>query len=319
MRSVLVTGATGYIGGNVADALRRAGHRVYGLVRKAEAGHELAKREIIPIVGDVSDAKTYGDLLDKIDVVVDTAAPAAPAGGSAADVHRILFNEFVARSVKGRRAGRGPKRYVYTSGYLVLGDHEGRVADEDSEAKGINKWRPAYENDITSVSTKSSLVDGANVSHHGIIEASVIRPGWVYGLNHGAGVRKFFGGNAAGDIEIMGNTQKTWPFVHISDLADAFVRVVEGSSANVGGQIFHATDGSVATVEAVRIACARAAGATGKVVNVPVGADFMSKLIEASVIVTSEKLRRTLGWTPRHLSIIAEAETYAASNKANTK
>jgi len=42
--SVLVIGASGYIGASVAFALRRAGFRVYGLIRTKEKGAELEKK-----------------------------------------------------------------------------------------------------------------------------------------------------------------------------------------------------------------------------------------------------------------------------------
>ncbi|WP_159038270.1 NmrA family NAD(P)-binding protein, partial [Streptomyces sp. WM6386] len=41
-RHVLVTGASGYIGGPVAQALLAAGHRVTGLVRDPSRAAELA-------------------------------------------------------------------------------------------------------------------------------------------------------------------------------------------------------------------------------------------------------------------------------------
>ena len=52
--NVFVTGATGYIGGAVAAAFRRAGHRVFGLVRSSEKARSLAQAEIVPVLGDLA-------------------------------------------------------------------------------------------------------------------------------------------------------------------------------------------------------------------------------------------------------------------------
>ncbi len=48
---VFVMGATGYIGFQVAQAFRRAGHAVWGLTRNAGRRQMLASQEIVPVVG----------------------------------------------------------------------------------------------------------------------------------------------------------------------------------------------------------------------------------------------------------------------------
>ena len=53
--NVFVTGATGYIGLNVATAYRRAGHEVWGLTRSPQKANILARREIRPVTGSMQD------------------------------------------------------------------------------------------------------------------------------------------------------------------------------------------------------------------------------------------------------------------------
>jgi nucleoside-diphosphate-sugar epimerase len=52
---VSVTGATGYIAFNVATALRRAGHEVWGLVRRNEKARVLVRHEIRPVMGTLQE------------------------------------------------------------------------------------------------------------------------------------------------------------------------------------------------------------------------------------------------------------------------
>lgn len=54
---VLIIGANGYIGKETGICLARAGHTVYGLVRKEEYGKELLQHEIQPVIGDIADFK----------------------------------------------------------------------------------------------------------------------------------------------------------------------------------------------------------------------------------------------------------------------
>lgn len=56
---VFVTGASGFIGEEVALGFRRAGHRVYGLVRSPEKAAWLAFNEITPVVGDLLKPGSY--------------------------------------------------------------------------------------------------------------------------------------------------------------------------------------------------------------------------------------------------------------------
>jgi uncharacterized protein YbjT (DUF2867 family) len=48
---IFVTGATGYIGGTLAQRLVQAGHQVHGLVRSPETANLLAQAGIVPVLG----------------------------------------------------------------------------------------------------------------------------------------------------------------------------------------------------------------------------------------------------------------------------
>ena len=50
---VFLTGATGYIGSAVAEALQKAGHKVVGLARTPEKAKQLESRGISAVVGDL--------------------------------------------------------------------------------------------------------------------------------------------------------------------------------------------------------------------------------------------------------------------------
>lgn len=74
-KTVLVTGANGYIGNAVARAFSRAGWTTYGLVRKESFLPELAANEIIPLLGSPADTSFVADLENRgvvFDVLVST-------------------------------------------------------------------------------------------------------------------------------------------------------------------------------------------------------------------------------------------------------
>jgi len=68
-----ITGATGYIGFNVATAFRRAGYEVWGLTRSQEKASLLARHEIQPVMGALQEPDTFTALAAESDVIIHTA------------------------------------------------------------------------------------------------------------------------------------------------------------------------------------------------------------------------------------------------------
>jgi len=56
---IFLTGATGYIGSAVLDALLRANQQVTALVRTPAAADALASRGVAPVLGDLRTVKSY--------------------------------------------------------------------------------------------------------------------------------------------------------------------------------------------------------------------------------------------------------------------
>lgn len=70
--SVIVIGASGYIGLGIALAYRRAGYRVYGLIRNEKYSTTLLQNEIEPIVIPSFDkTESFADLLASCSIIID--------------------------------------------------------------------------------------------------------------------------------------------------------------------------------------------------------------------------------------------------------
>src|SRR6266550_6901879 len=158
---VFVTGATGYIGFAVATALRRHGHRVFGLARSDAKAARLTRHEIEPVIGDLAEPKTYAGVAAHCSVLIHTAFDYSADG--------VAKNKLTIDTLLDA-AGRGaqPKTLIFTSGAWVYGDTGDRMVDETTPLNPIKlvAWRPAHE----------QLVLRA-----GGVRGLVIRPGCVYG------------------------------------------------------------------------------------------------------------------------------------------
>ncbi len=78
MSSVLLTGASGFIGRNFIDWLQRFGHHPIAWVRRPAAAQELRDQGVDAVVGELSDYKTLNSLSGKISAVFHLAGTVSP-------------------------------------------------------------------------------------------------------------------------------------------------------------------------------------------------------------------------------------------------
>ena len=76
---IFLTGATGYIGSSVLDALVRAGHDVTALVRSNEKARHVAERGGHPVVGNLGEPDSFRAAADGQDGYVHAAFDSASA------------------------------------------------------------------------------------------------------------------------------------------------------------------------------------------------------------------------------------------------
>src|SRR5687767_1792322 len=74
---VLVTGATGFVGSHLVEALRRRGDQVTALARSAAKAEALTKLGVEVIRGDLDDATALGHAAEGQDVVYHVAGAVA--------------------------------------------------------------------------------------------------------------------------------------------------------------------------------------------------------------------------------------------------
>ena len=262
---IFLTGATGYIGGAVASALRRHGHEVAALVRPDSDSGALREEGVFVVGGDLAALPDLRDTLAQYDAVVHTAFnPKDPVASdkTAVDVFTSLQSFF-----------------LFTSGIWVLGNGK---SDEDTPVKPLPlvAWRPAHEQQV--------LESG---------RGAVLRPGTVYGGRQSVLASWFAAAEAKGPLQVVGDGRNRWAMVHLADLADCYVRIVEQRK----GGVFHAVDDSADTVDET----VRAIAPSGAIEHVPYDAakQKMGPFTDALVVdqrIASEKTRRALGWKPMH-------------------
>lgn len=236
---VLLTGATGYIGSAVADALRGAGHEVSGLARSDASAARLTAMGIRPVPGDMVDPATVVVAAREAEGVISAATTNDPGADSAA-VAALL----------GALRGSG-KPFVYTSGIWTYGDTGGRVVTETGPATPVPlvAWRTPVERAVL-----QSAGDG--------IRSVVIQPAVVYGRAGGIPAQFVKSARRDGAARFVGTGENRWPLVHVDDLAELYVRALERAPA---GTLLIAVAGPSVRVADMARAASEGAGAGGKV------------------------------------------------------
>jgi len=295
---VFITGATGYIGFNVATALRRAGHEVWGLARTEEKAQLLARNEIHPIPGSLQAPDSFRARAEQCSVLIHAAADYTTDTFA-------LDQKVVGELLNAARRGARPKTLIYTSGVWVHGDTGGKLVDETAPPAPpkLVSLRPVTEELVL----KASGVRGL-----------IIRPGCVYGRQGGLTGVWFKGAHTDKALKVVGDGNNRWAMVHVDDLADGYVRAAESGLA---GEAFNLVDRSRSPVGEMARYVACAAGYEGTTAFVPVAeaAKTFGDTAECVAMdqqIDGRKATRLLGWQPKHNGFIDEVETYFASWKA---
>ncbi len=178
------------------------------------------------------------------------------------------------------------KRYIYCSGLLVSGPTAANTVALEWHTP-VDNWRAKAESVV--------LARGGRVTR------TVLRPGFVYGGDGGDLTRWWFESDS-----IEGDAARKLAWVHVDDTAAAFVATANAPSALVSGEIFFVAEDNPPAWREVRNALAAAAGKTTPLPERP--STDAEKWADVHVVTSSEKIRRILGWHPRHAGPILEAE-----------
>jgi len=277
--NVLLTGATGYIGGTVLQTLREHGHQVHAVVRNDKAAEAVAGPGVETSVGAVTDVAWLTGQLAGADGAIHLAT-LEPIGDDA-----VL--DAVSAAFQG-----SAKPFVYTSGVWIFGNNADITEDSPLRPTDISVWRLP----------RLGRVLGSG------LRASAIAPAPVYG--HGKGLAAWlfnYGPHAEGGaLRLVGGGEQHWASVHVEDLADLYVAALERAP---GGELYIGASGVNPTVRDMGLA---AVGPDGTVVaedDDATRARLGAALADALLLdqqAGGSRARARLGWQPSRPSVLDE-------------
>ncbi|KAJ5403692.1 hypothetical protein N7509_003563 [Penicillium cosmopolitanum] len=325
MPKVLILGATGYLGRQIANLLVQQGQNtVFGVARTPAKATQLSKQEIIPILcpDPVNEPGPYLSAIESkhIDVVIDAAGADHGSHNFLNDVAHLGAERLADAKRRGVKGPTGKLGFIYCSGTWVHGSSSGHwrpeVNDLDIVGSGGNappeelvEWRVGMENAVL----------GAN----DVLDVMILRPALLYGRESTIWssfimpvYRAVQDGSGFSPIEIPLDAHSRPGLIHVDDAAAAFAKAVEKVHLFAGTGVYPVFD-LVTSQEGMREifdALATCWGFGGEVVLKGHGGDLFAKAMSTSFRGSSARAQQLLGWKPKRLNgFVQDMDIFAAA------
>jgi nucleoside-diphosphate-sugar epimerase len=227
----LITGATGFVGGHVAQACVKRGLEVATIARASSDGALLDSLGAIVYRGDLAEPSLIDKALGGVDVVIHCAAKVGDWGPVEAyravnvDALRILLNAC---------RGRPLLRFVHLSslGVYAARHHHGTDESEPPPARHIDGY--------TQTKVESEQLALGSQREYGV-PIVVLRPGFVYGPRDRSVLPKMIDSLRRGEMRYIGGGKGALNTIYVDNLVQAIFLAIENPQAV--GQVFNLTDG----------------------------------------------------------------------------
>jgi nucleoside-diphosphate-sugar epimerase len=234
-RTIFITGATGLVGGHVAEEARNRGHRVRALVRPTSDTRWLRRWGVEELVGDLEDPGALRAGALGADWVFNCAAKVGDWGRL--DEFRRLNVEALGLLLDACCNAR-VERLVHVSS---LGVYEGR------DHYGTDESVPPAANSLDAY-TRSKTEAEALVRDYAVrrgLAAAIVRPGFIYGERDRTVIPKLLVNLRRGTFAYFGSGDQVLNCIYVKNLVHGLFLAAENPAAT--GEVFNLTDGQRVT------------------------------------------------------------------------
>jgi nucleoside-diphosphate-sugar epimerase len=213
-RRVVVTGATGFIGGAIVRSLVGSGYEITGLVRTegTPAAQALQKAGVRLAVGDMLQPETYRGLAGEADAVVHAAQFAVKGRLTRAKIAKLSSANHLMTTTLAEACAAAGRRFVYTSGTFNYGDC-GDSWITESTLFNPSPLGETHAREVTSL---------REMSARGLLDLVVVAPGFVLGPG-GYFKEALYDQAKKNRLRVIGSGKNYWSCIEVDDLARAFV------------------------------------------------------------------------------------------------
>jgi len=226
---VLITGATGLLGGHLIKELQQRGENIRALVLPVENADKLEKQGVEVVRGDITDASTLGPAVQDVDLIFHLAGMMG-VWRPLSDYR--LVNVTGSENLYKAAQKAGVRRYVHTSSHTVYGLGYGRFLTEN------DALRPDPDPYSLTKAEGDRLM--RRLMLHSEVETVILRPGTFFGpgdrLHFGRMAQKMKDGKGV----IIGRGDNALPFCYVTDVVQGFM--LAAYHENAPGNVYNITN-----------------------------------------------------------------------------
>ncbi len=265
IKRIAVTGATGFLGSHLVEALLAQGRAVHVLARDADKVAPLRERVARTVVADIADRDAMAELVADADCVVHLVSNFRTASGPPESYRQI--NVEGTRAVLEAAREAGVRRFVHCSTIGVHGHVRQTPAREDAP------FNPGDRYQETKMEAERLCREQIG---QGGMEIIIVRPCSMYGPGD-MRMLKMFRMLAKRSFLMVGPCRENFHAVYIDDIVDGFLRAMDtpgiaGETFIIGGEAYLSLKDYIATA-------ARAVGAPMPWLRLPYGPFYAAAVV----------------------------------------
>ncbi|MCD6130197.1 MAG: NAD-dependent epimerase/dehydratase family protein [Deltaproteobacteria bacterium] len=263
---ILVTGATGFVGRNVIDELRREGRECIALIRNKQKAEKIWGKNIELRIADLRDRETVSSTFKGVDIVVHIAGLIKTNRNSEFYSSNVTGAENVARA----SSLCGVKKIIYVSSLSV-------------------------QNPISHYGKSKLLAEKKLLQYKDGLQISILRPAVVYGP-YDEGMYYYFKMAKRGMIPIL-RKERYISLIYVKDVARTINLLIDRDNPET--EVFQLSDNHIYTWEYAARALFDSVNIKGKVIRFPEFSPYVfayssrvfSKIFKYEPILTIDKMR----------------------------
>lgn len=230
----LLTGASGFIGGHLAERLLREGRRVRCLVRATSDTSRLEGLGLELVRGDLISQSSLAEAVEGCRHVVHCAAMVSD-WATVGEIRRV--NVLGTRELLAASTAASVDRFVHLSTTDVYGHPGVPGVDEAYRPSGFRNWYSQTKLEAEHEARRAAQTSG--------LEVVILRPATVYGPGSREVVGEMARALRAGHMIMIGGGRAVAGLTYVENVADAALLALSESEA--AGQAFNVTDGLTVT------------------------------------------------------------------------